>query len=406
MRKLKNAVLLLLYTTILGGIVGAIIWAFLRLMNIGINFVWKYIPGKFDIPFYTIIICVVGSILIGFWRKKFGDYPEELHTVLTKVKKDGGYQYNNIFSTLGSALFPLILGASVGPEAGLSGVIAGLCTWIGDKLKKYIHTVEELNMIGISATLGTIFKSPMFGFVEPLEDEKRTVIPKTPKVILYLVAAFSSFGAFVLLGKNLGSGSGIYSFAFEKLKLMDLVYIIPLCLVGIIAGLLYMASHKLAKMIAGKFEKYVVSRCVVGGVILGVMGTLLPLTMFSGEHQMEVVAKKGAEIGIAMLIVVAVLKIILTTICIEAGLKGGHFFPIIFSGICLGYAFGTIFGISVVFAMAVVTTAVVGYTLKKPIATVLLLMIVFPWQLLLVLMAVALLSKLIPIPKVIIDDRN
>ena len=63
MNKLKNAVLLFLYTTILGGVVGAIIWAFLRLMNIGINFVWKYIPGKFDIPFYTIIVCVVGAFL-------------------------------------------------------------------------------------------------------------------------------------------------------------------------------------------------------------------------------------------------------------------------------------------------------------------------------------------------------
>ena len=406
MRKVKNVVLLLLYTTILGGIVGAIIWAFLRLMNIGINFVWKYIPGKFDIPFYTIIICVVGSILIGFWRKKFGDYPEELHTVLTKVKKDGGYQYNNIFSTLGSALFPLILGASVGPEAGLSGVIAGLCTWIGDKLKKYIHTVEELNMIGISATLGTIFKSPMFGFVAPLEDEKKVTIPKNLKFILYLLAALASYGCFVLLGKILGSGSGIYSYAFEKIKILDIAYIIPLALIGVVGGMLYMASYKLSSIISKKFEKFVVLRCVAGGVILGVVGTFLPLTMFSGEHQMEVVAKKGAEIGIAMLIVVAVLKIILTTICIEAGLKGGHFFPIIFSGICLGYAFGTIFGISVVFAMAIVTTAVVGYTLKKPIATVLLLMIVFPWQLILILIAVALLSKLIPIPKVIIDDRN
>lgn len=406
MRKVKNAVVLLLYTTILGGIVGAIIWAFLRLMNIGINFVWKYIPGKFDIPFYTVIICVIGAFLIGLWRKKFGDYPEELHIVLAKVKKDGGYPYNNIFSSIGSALFPLILGASVGPEAGLTGVIAGLCTWIGDKLKKYIHTVEEFNMIGISATLGTIFKSPFFGFATPLEEEKKVVIPKTPKVILYLVAAFSSFGAFVLLGKYLGSGSGIYSFGFNKIQLIDLAYIIPLCLIGIIGGLLYMASHKLAKLISEKFEKFVVIRCVVGGIILGVMGTLLPLTMFSGEHQMEVVAKKGAEIGIAMLIVVAVLKIVLTTICIEAGLKGGHFFPIIFAGICLGYAFGTVFGIDVVFAMALVTTALVGYTLKKPLATVLLLMIAFPFQYILIMLAAALFARIIPEPKILKEKIN
>ncbi len=404
MRKVKNAVLLLLYTTIIGGIVGAIIWAFLRLMNIGINFVWKYIPGKFDIPFYTIIVCVVGAFLIGLYKRKFGDYPEELQVVLGKVKKNGGYPYKNVFSILGSALFPLILGASVGPEAGLTGVIAGLCTWIGDKLKKYIHTVEELNMIGISATLGTIFKSPMFGFVEPLEDERKTVIPKKPKVFLYLVAACSSFGGFWILGKLFGSGSGIYSFGFEKIRLTDVWYVIPFSLIGIIGGLLYLASHKLAKLIAKKFKKYVLIRCVVGGVILGVMGTLLPLTMFSGEHQMEEIAKRGTEIGVWALIFVAVIKIILTTICIESGLKGGHFFPIIFSGVCLGYAFGTVFGISVVFAMTIVTTALVGFTLKKPLATVLLLMIVFPLQYIPLMLAAALFVRIIPLPSIIKTD--
>ena len=193
---------------------------------------------------------------------------------------------------------------------------------------------------------------------------------------------------------------------FEKLKLIDLAYIVPLVLIGIVGGLLYEASHKLANLISNKFKKYTVIKAVVGGVVLGVIGTVLPLTMMSGEHQIGDVAKNGSEIGITMLIVVALVKIVLTAICIESGLKGGHFFPIIFAGICLGYAFGSIFGVSVVFAMAVVTTALVGYTLKKPIATVLLLMIVFPWQLILSLLAVALLSKLIPLPKVFINDRD
>ena len=185
----------------------------------------------------------------------------------------------------------------------------------------------------------------------------------------------------------------------------NLIYIIPLCLIGVIGGLIYLASHRLANVISNKFEKFVVIKCVVGGVILGVIGTFLPLAMFSGEHQIAEIAKNGAEIGIWMLILVAFVKIILTTICIEAGLKGGHFFPVIFSGVCLGYAFGTAFGVDVVFAMAIVTTSLVGYTLKKPLATVLLLMIVFPWQYILIMMAAALFARIIPAPKTLIS-RN
>ena len=45
MKKFKNNVLFLLYTVILGAIVGAIIWAFIRLMNFGIVFIWVFAPS-------------------------------------------------------------------------------------------------------------------------------------------------------------------------------------------------------------------------------------------------------------------------------------------------------------------------------------------------------------------------
>ena len=117
MAKIKNTLLFILYTAILGAIVGAIIWTFLRVMNLGIDLIWNKIPSVLNFPLYTLLFCTIGGILIGLWKRKFGNYPEELNEVLGKVKKTGRYPYNNIFSALGSALFSLLLGASVGPEA-------------------------------------------------------------------------------------------------------------------------------------------------------------------------------------------------------------------------------------------------------------------------------------------------
>ncbi len=194
MNKVKNHLLFLLYTVILGMIVGAIVWGFLRVMNLGIDFLWSFLPSQISFPLYTLCVCALGGLLIGLWKRKFGDYPEELGTVLGTVKKTGGYPYRNVFSTLGSALFPLLIGASVGPEAGLTGVIAGLCTWVGDKLKRFKREVEDLTAIGLSATLGTVFRSPMFGFVEPIESDKDTVLPKTSKIVLYFTAILSYGG--------------------------------------------------------------------------------------------------------------------------------------------------------------------------------------------------------------------
>ena len=37
----------MLYTVILGSIVGLIIWGFLRIMNYGIEFLWEYLPSPY-----------------------------------------------------------------------------------------------------------------------------------------------------------------------------------------------------------------------------------------------------------------------------------------------------------------------------------------------------------------------
>lgn len=402
MKKIKNNVLLLLYTVILGSIVGAIIWAFLRIMNLGIEFIWDFIPSKIDFPLYTILVCAVGGLLIGLWKKKFGDYPEELGTVLGKVKKTGRYPYNNIFSTIISALLPLISGASIGPEAGLTGVIAGLCSWVGDKLKLYFKEVKELTQIGMSATLGSIFHSPLFGFIEPIESDKDVVLPKTSKIVLYFTAILSSFGVFLLLGKLFGGRAGLESLVTDKVDLWQYLYAIPLAAIGILAGYLYFLFKKLTFSLEQKFKKYTIIRGAVGGLLLGISGTILPLTMFSGEHQMGVVISEAETIGAVMLIIIAVVKLLLTNICIDSGLKGGHFFPIIFCGISIGCAMSLILGIDIVFSASIVTTALVGHTLKKPLATVLLLMIVFPVKLIPIMLFAAIAAKFIETPKILL----
>lgn len=402
MKKVKNNVLFLLYTVILGAIVGAIIWAFVRIMNLGIEFIWDFAPSMLNFPLYTLCVCLFGGLLIGVWKKKFGDYPEELNTVLGKVKKTGRYQYNNVFSTIGSALFPLLIGASVGPEAGLTGVIAGLCTWVGDKLKLYLKEVEELTKIGLSATLGTIFHSPMFGFVEPIESDKEVILPRTSKIVLYFAAILSSFGVFILLGNLFGGRTGMVELEASKIDLLQYLYAIPLTIIGIAAGYIYFIFKKLTFTLENKFRKYTVLRATAGGLLLGISGTFLPLTMFSGEHQISEVMNNAETIGALLLIVIAVAKLLLTNICIDSGLKGGHFFPVIFCGICIGCAMSLIFGIDMVFCAGVVTTALVGHTLKKPLATVLLLMIVFPVKLIPIMLFAAIAAKFIETPKALL----
>ena len=259
MLEFKNNLLLALYTVVIGVIAGSIIWCFIRLMNLGINFFWEYLPGLINFEYYAIVVCLIGGLLIGLWKSKYGDAPEELNEVIKAVKKDHRYSYNNIFTSIVSALLPLIMGASVGPEAGLTGIIAGLCTWAGDKLKIFNNELEELAHIGITATLGTIFVSPLFGFVEPLENEDESKLPKTSKNILYFVAILSSFGIFIFLNHLTHTHSGLHSIGTADLANLNYFYVIVLMAIGIVLSYLYFISHKMVKAIfRGLENKFII----------------------------------------------------------------------------------------------------------------------------------------------------
>ncbi len=111
----------------------------------------------------------------------------------------------------------------------------------------------------------------------------------------------------------------------------------------------------------------------------------MPVLMFSGEDAMGELAADCEMYAPLILAAIAFLKVLLTNVCIQSGLKGGHFFPIIFAGVCLGYSAGAmVFGYSgghMVFAAATVTASLLGGIMKKPLAVTVLLFLCFPVKL-------------------------
>ena len=51
MKKIKNRILFIIYTMIIGAIAGLIIWTFLKAMSIGIEFFWIYLPKKINFKY-------------------------------------------------------------------------------------------------------------------------------------------------------------------------------------------------------------------------------------------------------------------------------------------------------------------------------------------------------------------
>ena len=382
--KIKNQLELWAFCAVIGTVAGALVWALLKIMASGTEMIWEWIPEKIHIPYYTVLVCTVGGAIIGIFRKLYGDYPEDMETVMGKVKKEKRYEYKNMLVMMIAALLPLLIGSSVGPEAGLTGIIVGLCYWAGENLKFAKQNTKEYSQIGAAVSLSVLFHAPLFGIFEVEEDPDMQLADpgRGSKIFIYGIALAAGTGSYAGLSALLGGGmSGFPSFDTVAVQRIDYVMMLVYMFCGCVLAYFYETTHTVTGIIAGKIPGVV--KEILAGLCLGVIGMLIPAVMFSGEEQMGVLMKEYAGYMAIALIGAAFLKIILTNLCIQFGLKGGHFFPVIFAGVCLGYGLAMLFFGQqgeghVVFAAAIVTSTLLGGIMKKPLAVTMLLFLCFP----------------------------
>lgn len=385
---ITNQIKLWLFCMLIGAVAGAVVWIFLKMMAVGIDFLWDWIPSRLNWSCYPLVICVGGALLIGLFRKKFGDYPEELESVMATVKTEKHYDYSNMLIMLLAALFPLLIGSSVGPEAGMTGVIVGLCYWVGDNLKFAGKNTKDYSKLGMAVSLSVLFCSPLFGIFQ-VEEEKNGEVPlidKSSKIITYGLAIVAGTGAYAGLSALFGAGlGGLPSFESTSLSWQDFCLMIVYILSGILMALLFEGSHKFLHNLAERIP--IILKEVIAGLCIGVAAMVVPISIFSGEDQMIDLMQDYASYLPIALIGIGILKVLLTNLCIQFGLKGGHFFPLIFAGVAMGYgialmAFQGDVG-HAAFGAAVVTAALLGATMKKPFAVTMLLFLCFPVKMLL-----------------------
>jgi len=396
-------VLFLLFVMMIGALVGLFVWAFLYVMNLGIDFIWNHLYPMSGLSLFPLIVCILGGAVIGLYAKRFGRLPPELSEVMGKIRKEKRYHYDDVGVSIVAALLPLLFGGCVGPEAGLTGSIAGLCTWAGDCMRIAGRELSELTEIGISATLGAIFGAPLFGFVAPLEteadSEEETVFPRRTKMLLNLVAIFGGLATFMLMNALTGGHEGLYRFDAIQIREGELIWLVPLVLVGIVCGLLYRGFGWLTARLATSFGDRPVEKAVICGLVLGSLGILLPFVMFAGESQMELLAEDWQSIPVLILLSTGLVKLFMGPFCINFGWRGGNIFPVIFSGVAIGFASATLIGIDSVFCVCVVTSTLCGMVMRRPLAVMMLLLICFPVSAILFIGIAAIIGSSVPLPR-------
>ena len=162
--------------------------------------------------------------------------------------------------------------------------------------------------------------------------------------MVYGIAIAGGLGTYLLLGQLMGGGMGMPRFEAAQVGNLELVWLIPLALVGTVCGWLYFVSEHASEALSHAIGERPVVKTMLAGLALAICGTVLPYTMFAGETQADVLMETYLTIPAGVLIATGLVKAMLTPALINLGWRGGHFFPVIFSGVSLGYGLAILTG--------------------------------------------------------------
>ena len=385
----RNSLLLILFTVLLGAFAGAVVWIFLKAVSLCTALLWEKLPSIAGSRLLLLPACGAGGILLGLLHKRYGEYPESLDTVMDKVKREKYYPYHPMPVLLLCAFLPLVLGSSVGPEAGLTGIIAGLCYWVGDNVTWARQNAYLFSELGEAVTLGQLFHMPLFGILTVEESgagtEMSQSLPRTRKLVFYGLSTAAGFLTAHLLTGLFGEAmAGFPAFSEVTVGTADYALLLLYIPVGFLLFLFFEKAETLSGAAADRLPAVV--REGFCALLIAAVGLVFPIVLFSGEEQMAELIETPGIYGALFLMSACIVKLILTAFCIRFGLRGGHFFPLIFACVCMGYGVSMLLFADpaphLAFAAAIVTASTLGAQLKKPLAVSVLMLLCFPARIL------------------------
>ncbi len=351
----KDFYRLLVSGAFFGIIAGAILVLFFQTLYGGIHLIWDIIPGYIgfrDSKYKALIICGIGGLLVGLGSRFYGNIPVPFQKSLKQFNETGKFDYKDLPKEIINAFLPLFFGGSVGPEAGLIGILGGSGSWFGVMFGKRIDLSK-------------------FDFGKKGKNISWLIIPAIPAITtLFFTVKLIDLPTFTpIFDKG----------AITSFYLKDLVICLVPALFGMIAGYIYMLTGKLLRGLFSLLAKYPVISGVVGGIGMGICGCLLPLTLFSGQHEIHYVIKSAGEEKISYFLILALANIVVSQFVLAAGWKGGPFFPIFFSGASVGIVAWILFpGISLTAAIVAGLTGMTTIKMPKPGAVILFCIFVCP----------------------------
>ena len=264
----------------------------------------------------------------------------------------------------------LIGGASLGPEKALGTIGGGAGSWLSARQDLDADGSEVTGLSGFAGAYGGLFSSPLIVVMLLLEVARPGGQRFTKALAGSIVAASVSFGIyFAVAGAVFLDAYDVPEYTFHDWQLLAAV---PLGLFATVVVVLLGVLVQLSMTVFSRLKVPPMAKPMIGGAIFGLVGVVLPLTMFTGSDQLKTVLNDGGTLGLGLLGVVLVAKMLTFAVSGASGFVGGPIFPALFIGGTAGvFVHELIPGVPLGLAFTCLLAAVPGALLPAPFSMVL-----------------------------------
>jgi H+/Cl- antiporter ClcA len=318
------------------------------------------------------VICLPLSLVVGLLVKYF-NAPNNLEgSMLDSLTGDvSALQWKNLPVTVVQSLVSLFSGAVLGPEGAIGQISSKLAAFYCDVFRIPTDDRPTLVFTSVSSAYNGLLESPVFTAVLGTEvsPDKTAWLATLPAT---LIGGAIGYGIFLLVGSS-GFANFLHLPPVKHYVALDMLYVVLLALVGIVLAVLTGLFMRAALRLFGRFQERIVTRALLAGVIFSVVGYFAPLLMFSGESQSKTLIANAASDGVALLLLIAVVKLALLAVGFKSGFLGGPTFPLIFASTSVALALNIVFpGIPITILVAGIMASAVYVLFRTPLMVVLL----------------------------------
>ena len=287
---------------------------------------------------FLCLIPVIGGLISGFLVFTFAPEAEGHGTdaAIDAFHNKRGFIRGRVPIIKGLASIATIgTGGAAGREGPIAQIGAGFASFIATKLKLDHADRRILLLAGMAGGIGATFRAPLGGALFAVE-----VLYKKPEFEHegLIPAIISSITAFTLFGATTGWRPLLATpyFSFEHPPELIVFVLLGLLCAGL--GKVYVNCFYATQALFQRWEFPTMLKPAVGGFLLGLLALVVPQVLGSGYGMVQ--AALYGKVALWIMLVVALGKIVATSLTISSGGSGGVFAPSLVIGAMLGGAVG------------------------------------------------------------------